>query len=342
VTNTITEDRYFFDDEMVPKKKLMEQAMEILQEKGHKAVELARQIVLKEPIEYNPLKEAISYFVRDWNDVLHPALVSLACEAVGGKPEVTTEVGAALVLLAGGADLHDDLIDESIVKSSQETVLGKFGKDLTILVGDALLFKGVYMLHEACERLETNKKKAILDLVKRAFFEISGAEAAEAEMRGRIDIPKQDYIEIMRHKVAAGEAAAEIGALLGDGTTSEVETLAEFGRVFGVLFLLRDEFIDVFEQTELSNRVKKEVLPLPIIVTLADESKKSALMPLISGEITEEKIEKIVDIATSSSGSLLLVSEMKRMVNQIKTKIQNLRYCAQDLQIIVTATLEDL
>jgi geranylgeranyl diphosphate synthase type I len=327
---------------MMVEKKLMEKAGAILQERGRAAVNLAKENMLRAQVDYKPLRDALRYFMEDWKDFLHPALVSLACEAVGGKPEATAEVGAALVLLAGGADIHDDIIDESIIKWSEKTVYGKFGKDLAILVGDALLLKGVYMLHEACGTFESVKKNAILDLVKSAFLEISGAEAAEAGMRGRIDIPKQVYMEIIRHKVAAGEVATRIGALFGDGMPRDVETLAEYGRVFGVLFSMRDEFVDVFEKEELSNRVEKEVLPLPIIVTLADESKKSILLELLKGRITEEKIEKIVDVATGSDASLLLVSEMKQMVEKLKIKIKSLRYCKEELDLILTATLEDL
>ncbi len=327
---------------MNPEQKLMKKACAILQKKGRVAVEFAKQSVLGELVEYAPLRNALLFFIKNWNNVLHPALVSLACEAVGGKPLATAEVGAALVLLAGGADIHDDVIDESLIKASEQTVFGKFGKDVAILAGDALLLRGVYLLHEACEKLEATKKKAILNVVNRAFLEISSAEAAEVGMRGKINIPKQQYLDIIHHKVAAGEAATRIGALIGDGTPEEVKTLAEYGRVYGVLMTIRAEFIDVFEQDELSNRVKKEVLPLPITVTLANESKKQALLQLIRGKITEEKIEEIVDLATNSAESALLVSEMRQMVNQLIPKIKTLRYCRENLELIAMAVLEDL
>ena len=329
-------------DKMKDEKKLMQKASAIFQEKGHQAVELARLRILGEQVEHVPLRDALRYFIEGWNDVLHPGLAWLACEAVGGKPETTNKVGSSLVLLAGGADIHDDVIDESVMKGSEQTVFGKFGKDLAILAGDALLLEGVYLLHEACQDLEIAKKKAILDLVKRAFFEISSAEAAEAGMRGKIDVAKQQYLDIIHHKVAAGEAATRIGALMGDGTSEEVETLAEYGRIYGVLMSIRDDFIDVYEQDELSNRVKKEVLPLPIIVTLADESKKPVLLQLLSGKITEGMIEEIVDLVTNSVESALLVSEMKRMVREIILRISTLRYRREILELVIQAALEDL
>jgi len=327
---------------MTIEQKLMEQAGMIMQERGHASVDLARRSVLGEEVEQASLREALHYFIEGWNDFLHPALISLACDAVGGKLETTVELGAALVLLAGGADIHDDVIDESVIKGSEQTVFGKFGKDLAILTGDALLLEGVYLLHEGCEKLGESKRKTILNIVKQGFLEISGAEAAEASMRGRTNIPKQQYVDIIRHKVAAGEIAMRMGALVGDGTPKEVEALAEFGRVYGVLMSLRDEFIDVFEQEELSHRLEKEVLPLPIILAFADESRKSALMQLLRGKITEDKIEQIVDLATNNVESKFLVSEMKKMVDQLILRIQNLRYCRENLELLASATLEDL
>ncbi len=324
------------------KPSLMEKAGEILQERAAEAIKLARSGVLGEPAEHVPLRNALQYFIEDWNDFLHPGLASLACEAVGGLLKETSKIGAALVLLAGGADVHDDLIDESLVKGQAKTVLGKFGKDLAILTGDALLLEGAYLLHEACECLVPTKKQAILNVVKRSFFEISGAEAKEASMRGRIDVQKQEYMEIIRHEVAAGEASMRIGAIIGGGDNEEVEILAEYGRVYGVLVTIRDEFVDMFEADELGNRVEKEVLPLPIIAALTNESLKIKLLGLLKGEPTDKKIETIVDIVEDSSEGRAIVQDMKLMTEQIKSKLQKLRYSKDNLLLLVDAALEDL
>lgn len=322
--------------------KLMEQAGLILQERGRFAVDLAKHIMLTDQILYPPLRDALRYFSEVWNDFLHPALVSLGCEAVGGKPRMTDKFGAVLVLLAGGADIHDDIIDESVVKGIKETVFGKFGKDIAILAGDILLSKGIYLLHEACENLETFKKTEILNIVNQTLLEISDAEATEAGLRGRIDIQKQQFLDIIHHKVAAGETAMRIGALIGNGTSQEIEILAHYGRCYGTLMSIRDEIVDIFEQDELSNRVGKEVLPLPIIVALQDDSKRVRLLQLLKGNINVRDIEEIVDLTLSSIGNTLLVSEMKHMSEQLIDKIKNLRYCRENLRFLAVAALEDL
>ena len=141
--------------------KLATQATNILYKYGQQGLDAARKTVNQQTIPHQPLQEATQYFMACFEDVLHPALLALACEAVGGKTQDTVEVGAALVLLAGGADLHDDIIDGSTVKDGKPTVLGKYGKDLTVLAGDALLFEGFYLLQKACETFSATQRQAI-------------------------------------------------------------------------------------------------------------------------------------------------------------------------------------
>ncbi len=188
---------------MAPEKKLIMQVKKLLLERGREALETARQAVLKETVPFKPLEDALRFFIMNWEDVLHPAMLSLACESVGGKPEATAQIGAAMVLLAGGADVHDDVIDQSRIKDSKSTVFGKFGKDIAILVGDALLFKGLYLLHEACVTLPEDKQQSILELTEQAFFGISSAEAKDASLRGKTDsCVAKEYLEMIKMKAA--------------------------------------------------------------------------------------------------------------------------------------------
>ncbi|MCX8153349.1 MAG: polyprenyl synthetase family protein [Candidatus Bathyarchaeota archaeon] len=327
---------------MAREEKLMLRAIEILQEKGKKALELARHEILQEEVEFKPLREALHFFMGDWQDFLHPALLSIACEAVGGQPELTTEVGAAIVLLAGGADIHDDIIDESTIKGTQLTVYGKFGKDIAILAGDTLLFKGMQLLHIACEKFPKNKRQKILGAVKQAFFEISSAEAEEASYRGRMDLSEQKYLDIIKRKVAAGEASMKIGAIIGNGTIDQIELLGHYGRTYGILMAIRDEFVDIFEVDEFKNRAKKECLPLPILVTFKNSSKKGVILQLLRGAITEDTIEKVLDLTLDSEETTNLKRRMEQMVREESQRISLLENLADILALLLKSTLEDL
>jgi geranylgeranyl pyrophosphate synthase len=330
---------------MAPEKKMMERVRALLKEQGRRALEISEQSILKEKIEYEPLREALRYFIKEtWSNVPHPALLSLACEVVGGNPEETTHVGAALALLAGAADIHDDIIDQSTIKGSKPTVFGKFGKDIALLAGDALLFKGVYVLHEAAENFTKNKKQAILELTKQAFFGISSAEAQEAGFIEKLDLSGLKYLENIKRKAAVAEATAKIGATLGDGSSDEIERLGMYGKTLAILMTIRDQFIDIFEPDELKNRAERECLPLPILFVFQDPRKKDKIERLLEkGDMmTQEDADKIVDIVMTAKEIRKLQREMWSL---IKEGIQQLSFSKHDsanLRMLLESTVEDL
>jgi geranylgeranyl pyrophosphate synthase len=328
---------------MNSEEKLMHRVICLLQERGQKSVELSRQIALENKTGYKPIDEAIRFFVNDfWFDVLHPALVSLSCEAVGGKTEETVDIGAAIVLLAGAADIHDDIIDRSTVKEPIPTVFGKFGHDVAILTGDALMVNGLYALHESCIPLSKNKAREILDSIKKAFFEICGAEAQEASLRGKKDISRQEYIDIIRRKVAAAEATTRIGAIIGGGTEKEIELLSHYGRTYGMLMSLRDDFVDLFEPDELRNRIKNECLPLPILLALSDDSRRSAILQLLNEEINERTVEKMLDLSIEAGETQKLISDMKCWIEKEVASLGAFVQRNDNLVLLLRATVEDL
>jgi len=187
---------------------LMETVKGIIEKRGRDAIEQARKEILDSQYDSGAISSALKYFARvtlKGGLPVFPALISLSCEAVGGKTEKTTSIGAALTLIAGTADIHDDIIDQSTVKYSKKTVLGKFGADVALLAGDALLTQGLMLLHKECESLPKEQKETILNLLFQAFIKISQAEAAETKLMKRLDVPPEKYFEIIRMRAVVPE-----------------------------------------------------------------------------------------------------------------------------------------
>jgi len=328
------------------RKKLMEQVKTVFEKRGRESFEIAKNTILSEEIRYEPIREAVRYFMEDvWRDVQHPALLSLACEAVGGKPSATTHVGAAITLLTGAADIHDDIIDQSKTKGLKPTVYGKFGKETAILVGDALIFEGLTLLHEACEKLPKKQRRAILNLTKRAFFELGSIEAKETAFKGRFDLSPEEYFQIIEMKAAVGEMTMKIGAILGGGTTNQTDVLGHYGRTLGILMTIRDDFIDIFEPDELQNRVRNEVLPLPLLYAFKNPQTKNEITPiLLQKGITEDNAQRIVSTMLNSKEVKSLKQKMQSMINVEARKLDSIenRRVRTFMKSLLKSSLEDL
>ncbi len=273
--------------------------------RGTPALEKARELILLNCKDNTDVSQALRYFSKvTLQNVLpvFPALISLACEAVGGNPTKTMPFGESIVLITGAADLHDDVIDKTFRKGTNLTVLGKFGAHTAILAGDVLLSQGIIQLCKESGRIEKEKGDLITNLVMEAILEICVAEASETKLikrRGLLSPNK--YFLVIRHKAVVPELAMKIGAILGNGSPRNVEFLGQFGRTFGIVSIIAEEFTDILDRNELRNRIENGCPPLPLIYALQATKTKNVLLPMLSNLSVKEVHSRVIDAVISCS-----------------------------------------
>ena len=327
------------------REKLMGKVLEIFRERSTKPLDLARKEILEMNIESQKAREALKYYTKNWDDITHPGILSIACEAVGGNPVDAIPIQVVMLLLAAAIDIHDDIIDQSKIKNGKPTIFGKFGKDMALLVGDALLMKSFTLLYKCEEKFPQKTVSALFDTIENTLFEMGNAHLLEINFKGRLDVIPDEYLKVIEKKAANVEAQTRIGAIIGKSTKNEIEALGKYGRILGILITLREEFIDVFEPEELHNRMKNECLPLPILYAFQNPRvKKKILKKLAKGKISENTADEIVEIVLSSKE----VQKLRGIMEKISEEALDFVYQSPELYIkpmltlLLRATLEDL
>jgi geranylgeranyl pyrophosphate synthase len=288
-----------------------------LRRRSNKPLRLAKKIILAEKIEHRRLREALEHYTLHWNDYTHSGSFSIACEAVGGNPDAAARIQAAITMMAAAFDIHDDIIDESKVKHGLATVFGKFGNSVSLLLGNAFLVEGFTLFAKSVSDLPREKSKEIHETLKMALFEVGNAHALEFHLKNRIGNNPEDYIRIFRMKAASIEADFKLGAIVGNGAQSEIEALAKYGRILGILTQLREEFIDIFEVKELNQRIHSEYLPLPILYAMQDIDSKEKIQKLVGrGKVANSDVAELLDIVSKSRN----VERLRRMMKHLVTK----------------------
>jgi geranylgeranyl diphosphate synthase type I len=327
------------------KSKLIVQISKLLTKRSKKALEIAKKELLHEKRESKEINDAFRYYTKAWNDVVHPGLISFACEAVGGKTDDATPVQVAMLLLTAGFDVHDDIIDKSEKKYGRPTVYAKFGKAITLLVGDAFLMKALVLLHKLENQLFAEKMDAIWDIINNLFFELGDAEALEASLKSNIDISAEECFRILKMKAATFEAHMRIGAIVGGAEQDIVDLLGEYGRTLGILVSLREDVIDVFEADELQNRAKNECLPLPILYAFKNPQTKKTIMDYLSKQtISDEDAEKIVDIVFEDENVILFRNEFNSLAQETCDRTSHIpnKELISLANILIKGMIEDL
>jgi len=320
----------------------MKQVQKMFKQRGTKALDMARKEILGEKIESKEAREALNYFVaKYWQDLARPTLMSLVCEAVGGNPELTTPIAVPMILISGAIDIHDDIIDRSKRKGGYPTAYGEFGKDIALLVGDALLFKGFSLLNRLAEKgIPPEKMPLIMGLIKDMFFELGDAEAMELQLRGRTDVSPEMYLRVVRKKAADVEAHTRIAAILGGGSTEEIEAMGHFGRLLGMMIILRDDWIDLLDLEESRQRIKKESLPLPVLYGLQNPHAKPKLKSILLKENLRKKdAQTILETVYNSKAIEQYRNLMNKLAKNTFVELRVLKYNVKYLKLLISATL---
>jgi len=196
-------------------------------------------------------------------------------------------------------------------------------------------------LYKAIEKgIPADKVAIIIDIIKKAFFELGDAEALELRFRGRMDVTPEEYLDVVKKKAADVEAYTHISAILGGGSKDETEFLREYGRLLGMIIILRDDLADMIDSKEFVHRIKKECLPLPILYALQFPKIKSTLSPiLLKKAIKKVDAEKILEI-TDRTGGLERVEKLtQKLAKSAYQSIRNIQQNKQYLTLLVEATI---
>ena len=201
------------------------------------------QVRRKPTYVYDPIR----YVLASGGKRLRGFLVLLACEAVGGDAHSAVDAAVAVELLHNFTLIHDDVMDHASVRRGKPTVHKKWNDDVAILSGDELVAHAYrFLLGRPSARTP-----AIVTAFTDAFIQVCEGQGFDKEFEMRRKVSASDYLMMTGKKTARlFSAAAEIGALVGNGSRDEVLALQSFGHKLGLAFQIKDDLLDIVGDEE--------------------------------------------------------------------------------------------
>jgi len=213
---------------------------------------------------------------------LRPALVLLAGQACGSLSEDHAVLAAVVEMIHTATLVHDDILDEAVIRRHAATVNAEWGNETAVLLGDYLF---THAFHLAASLESTRACRWIGE----ATNKVCEGEMQQIHHRGNLDLDENDYFAIIEGKTAELTAVScRLGAWYARASEPTVAALDRFGRNLGIAFQIADDVLDIWGEERATGKslgtdLEKQKLTLPVIrlLSLADPAAGATIRGLL-------------------------------------------------------------
>ena len=223
------------------------------------------------------IRQIAEYIIAGGGKRLRPALVFLAAGATGYRGEHHVELATVVEFIHTATLLHDDVVDESELRRGRKTANAEFGNAASVLVGD-------FLYSRAFQMMVAVRSMRVMEVVADATNAIAEGEVLQLLNARNLAITEAAYLDVIRRKTAKlFEAAAQLGAIVGEAPPEIEQGLACYGMHLGTAFQLVDDVLDYSgdaAQTgkNLGDDLKQGKPTLPLIHVLQRGSAEQAAL----------------------------------------------------------------
>ena len=203
------------------------------------------------------------------------------------------KISAIVEIIHSASLLHDDVLDDANTRRGKPSGKIIFGSKNVILGGD-------YMFATAIRSLNDFENPALMDIFTRVIRDLSIAELMQIEFEKRPEITFEKYLQIIYGKTGSlFQTACEGVAIHLKRTPEEITHLAETGKNLGILFQMRDDYLDYFNSALLQKTPYQDfengliTFPILMVRDSLNENEVSELLSYFS--MTKEgRQEKVI------------------------------------------------
>ncbi|MBQ8652835.1 MAG: polyprenyl synthetase family protein [Alistipes sp.] len=230
------------------------------------------------PAEPELLYTPISYSMQGGGKRLRPVLLMLTYSLFADDYQRALPAAAAIEVFHNFTLLHDDIMDNALLRRGKPSVYAKWGKNVAILSGDAMMIEAYRLLG----RTQTDNLSPILSVFSQTALEVCEGQQYDMDFETKQKVSVVEYMRMIELKTSVLLAGAVvIGAMLGGASEEDCKALRRFAIELGLAFQLQDDLLDSYGDERLGKAIGGDIL----------EGKKTYLMITAMSRADEEQRE---------------------------------------------------
>jgi geranylgeranyl diphosphate synthase type I len=200
---------------------------------------------------------------------IRPALCVWACEAGGGQSEWALPGAVAVELIHNFTLIHDDIQDGDSLRRHRPTVWSIWGSAQGINAGDGVFAHALRTLLAPGLRAERRMRAA--HMLSAAVVEVVEGQCLDLSLEGCASASQATYLRLATAKTGALMGASlAAGAILAGSPESTVRAFDGAGRLLGLSFQIRDDWLGTWGDPEVTGKghqgdLQRRKLTYPVV-----------------------------------------------------------------------------
>lgn len=264
---------------------------------------------MKSPVPV--LEGMLSYILKNKGKQIRPMFALLSSKLGGELNERSYRAALVVELLHTASLIHDDVVDESMVRRGDFSVNALWRSKPAVLGGDILSLNALLVTL-------TNRDHRILEIYSGAIGQIIEGEILQLQKSIKLNLDENIYFEIIKAKTAAFFAAAcAAGASSTFGDEDQVKRMYSFGEKVGIAFQIKDDLLD-YSLSDIGkprgHDIEDKKITLPLIYTLnhCSPAMKRKIVKIIKRGKNEDGIKFVVEEVIKAGGIKYAQDKMAR------------------------------
>lgn len=275
---------------------------------------------LQTPNKY--LTDVLLYILESGGKRIRPALALLATKFGQTESDRAISLAGAIELLHTATLVHDDLIDNSLLRRGKTTLNAQWSGGATVLAGDLIFAQSAALAAET-------ENVRVISLFARTLGTICRGELTQLFARPWREQTREDYQDRIYSKTASLIATAtEAGGILAGLPENQIEGLRAYGRNIGMAFQIIDDVLDfVGDERELGkptgSDLRQGTVTLPTMYFVQNHPFDESVVRVLDRQETDEKViaQVVARIAESDAISASL-EEARQFVREGKDALR--------------------
>ena len=209
------------------------------------------------PEEPELLYSPIIYSMSGGGKRLRPVLLLITLETFGGNIDEAMPAAMAVEIFHNFTLLHDDIMDNADVRRGKPSVYAKWGGNVALLSGDAMLITA----YKHLTRISASVLPRVMNIFSDMALEVCEGQQYDMDFESMEKVSVVDYMQMIERKTSALlSGSAMIGATMAGASDDDVKKIYRFATELGLAFQLQDDVLDSYGDESLGKKIGGDIL----------------------------------------------------------------------------------